>query len=134
MPVMIDYGVGYQAALATAYVSSTVGESAQDAGAVTTQGKCMLESLRMLAEIKSGSPTTITWFLSEDAAGQRPVSDERTDTLVATRNANFKSVILILGLAYKRTQFAPADFNLFIQWKLDAGTADCYAYLHWRTA
>ena len=134
MPIAIDFGLAYKAALGTAYSTDELGENAQDAAARIVQGAMQLDTMRLLVQIQSGAPTTITWFLSEDAAGIRPISDERTDTLANTTNASYKSVNLSMShLTYKRSQFA-VPRKLYLNWKLDAGTADCYGYLLWRTS
>ena len=134
MPIAIDYGVAFKGALGTAYSADELGANAQEPLAVDVPGKMQLDTMRLLVEVKSGSPTTLTWYLAEDAAGQRPISDERADTLVATMSAAHKSVILSMSrLTYARSQFAVSR-KLYVVWKLDAGTADCYGYLLWRTS
>jgi hypothetical protein len=134
MPIAIDFGLAYKAALGTAYSTDELGENAQDSRSVIIPGKMQLDTTRLLLEIKSGAPTTITWFISEDAAGLRPITDERTDTIKGTLNANYKSVNLAMSqLTYARTQFE-VSHKLYMNWKLDAGTADCYGYLLWRTS
>ena len=137
MPAMIEYCFGKKGGLTTALVPTAIGVDltgppATETRAIAVPGKCHLDSLRMLFEVTAGAPTAVTWFLSEDSLGKFPVSDQRTDPLAASANVAFKSTILALRLAYKRTSMAVGG-TLFIQWKLDAGTATSSAFLYVRT-
>lgn len=137
MPTMNDYGFALAAGLTTSYVGSAVGVDAQspqvEVLSKPVPTKCELEYLRMLFEVTGGAPTTVTWFLSEDAAGANPITDERTDALVATRDAAWFSLAIKLDIPYVKSSLG-TNGTLYLNWKLDAGTADAQGFLVWRTA
>jgi hypothetical protein len=137
MPTLNDYGFALAAALTTAYVGSALGEDAQspkvEVGSKPVPTKCELEYIRMLFDVTAGTPATVTWFLSEDAAGKHPITDERTDSILPTRNAAWFSLAIKLDIPYVKSSLG-TNGTLYLNWKLDAGTADAQGFLVWRTA
>ena len=133
MPIMSDFAFGKAAGLTTAFVATVLSSHSDQPDAVPVQKACSLDSVRMRFTVTAGSPTKVTWLLSEDAAGNYPVNIEQTSDLSDTQSATVKCFHQPQGYDHKQTA-AAVQGRLYLHWKLDAGTADAEAFLFSRTA
>lgn len=118
-------------ALTSSYGSAIVLGDAPDGG---SQGNpiptlAWLSLLVFKVDTIASSAASITWYLSEDSAGDVPLTDENTDTLVG-QSSTEKGFASRLDVAYKRLSGVGTAGKLYLWAKTDTGTCNGNATLH----
>jgi hypothetical protein len=111
-------------ALSNAYANvATLGVEGDEVPDAAELGPLVLE----LTSI-SGA-TTVTWYVSRDAAGDVPITPPQTDTILTGKTAATKgSVARDMDATYKRHPDTTQG-RLYVWAKLDSGTANMSASL-----
>lgn len=94
--------------------------------------KCQLRSVRICAETRAGGAAALTFFLSSDANGDRPLTGEVTVSMVGglTTAAQGGSVAVFAApVKYEYDSTLDADGVVYMHAKWDAGTGDVRAWL-----
>jgi len=94
--------------------------------------KCQLRSVRVCAENRAGGAASLTFFLSSDANGDRPISGEVTISMVgglttAARGGNV--AIFAAPMKYNYVPSVDTDGTVYMHAKWDVGTGDVRAWL-----
>lgn len=91
-----------------------------------------LSRLQLKGNTLAGGASTITWVVTEDAAGDIPLTDEVTETLVVgNTTATDVGANSVFGDAGYLLTDDGTRGSLYVCAKLDAGTLTGYFYLYW---
>lgn len=120
-------------ALSTSYASMTLNaDTVGDTGAKVVPSSCYLSDVVLQLTTIAGGATSVTWFVSQDLAGDKPLTLSCTSTIVTGKTtAASGSVTMYLGKDYVKGSDGVTG-ELFLQVKLNAGTANGVARLTWR--
>ena len=119
--------------LTTAYAAAAVlGSTAVDSRARAVPDECRLSWLRGTIVSIASSAASVTWFLSADAAGDIPLTDARTTTIVVGATTATKGgVAVALDLESVRGSDGTAG-SVWLQAKTNTGTCTLTPRLYWR--
>ncbi len=118
-----------ETAIGTSYALAKIitinGAGTTDPGASALPGSCHLSHIEFQLDDASGSPTTLTFYLAHDAAGNFPLSGESAAiTLVrGLTDATLSAAVVGLDVAYHVTSHSVAG-TIYAFCKVNAGTVD----------
>jgi hypothetical protein len=129
---MAQISAAASTALSTSYAAlECTGTTSGEAQAVEVPDGCYLEDAHLQLDTIAGGATSITWLVAADAAGDVPLTNEITTTIVpGTTTATDGAVVEILGKLYQRYSVGVGG-SVFIFAKTNAGTANAIARLTW---
>lgn len=127
------HSVAASGALTNAYAAFEVkAVSGTDAHSDPVPNHVYLSWLHGQLDTIAGGATTVTWFLSLDAAGDIALTEELTETiLVGQTTATDGSVVSLLEKAWSLPG-AGTQGSLWLYAKLDVGTANLIPRLFWQ--
>ena len=112
-------------ALSTSYSNVVTVETVPD--------ECYLDSVQGLIDTIAGGATEVTWYVTEDAAGDFPLTDEvPVDIVVGIATATDGGVRTVFDTEYARSSNGVAG-KLYVWAKLDAGTCNLNCVLRYAT-
>lgn len=122
--------------LTTSYaVAAVLGSAAVDSRAKAVPDECLLSWMHGTIVSIASSATTVTWFLAADEAGDIPLTDAKTTTIVVGRTTPTKGGIAVaLDLEYVRSSAGVAGVagSLYVIAKTNTGTCTLTPRLYWR--
>lgn len=107
-------------ALSTSYSNVITLDGTDEADANDFPERVILGLAQLQMDTFVSSPTTVTWYISEDSAGDLPITPAVTTTIVG-QTANTGGVAESIGVPWVVNETAG---KLYIWAKLDAGTAN----------
>ena len=107
-------------ALSTAYAKMTCNGVDEDA-ATSVPERAILGAVALQLGTIAGGATTITWYVSEDLAGDHPITGVVTSTIVG-QTAATGGVAESINVPWVVTEVAG---TLYVWAKTNAGTANC---------
>lgn len=107
-------------ALSTTYARMTC-NGADEAAAVNVPERVVLGLVALQLGTIAGGATTITWYVSEDLAGDHPIAGPVTSTIVG-QTAATGGVAESVDIPWVVTEVAG---SLYVWAKTNAGTANC---------
>lgn len=132
------HSVGAQTALTTAYSGGGAievkGVTGTDSRAQAIPNDCELGWLHGEIDTIAGGATTITWFISADAAGDIPITSEVTETILTGQTtATDGGIVTLIEKAWSLPSVGTQG-SLWVWAKTDAGTANLTPRLFWERA
>lgn len=129
------FGTAAAAALSTSYAVFTVTANASsDALSAAIPDDCLLGWLAVEIDTIASSAASITWYLSLDAAGDNPITDAKTTTIVTGKTtATDGGIAVALDLDYRRPTTGTTG-TLYWVAKTNTGTCNAKPRIWFREA
>ncbi len=128
------YGVSAErsTALSTSYATLALdNDTTADASAAPVPTFCHLGMVVITLDTIAGGATTLTYFLSADAAGDVPITNATTTTITTGKTtATDGGVVGLVDAAYRHLDVGVAG-KLYLQVKTNAGTANAIGRVTW---
>lgn len=130
-PTPRGFSVGTATSLSTSYTSIAIKEVAgTDPRSRDVPEQCFLSRLQGVLSATT-SATKVTWYLSTDAAGDQPITDEvESDLIDQGTGSNLGGFGALIEASHSRTALTVLG-TLYIRAKVDAGTPTLTPYLFW---
>lgn len=126
----ISFSCSAATALSTTYAAAEIGEvTGTDAKAEALPGACYLWRLEGTLTAIAGA-ASVTWYLSKDAAGDKPLTPEATVTILDADASGAGSVNTVIQTAIPLDSDSSGS-RIWAHAKTDAGTASMVARLIW---
>ena len=96
---------------------------------------CHIDSVTFEITVTSGSPATLTFYLSRDSGGDYPLTPEGTAAIITGKTTAAKrGTAVMIGRDYLNPKISGIDVDdtLYVQLKLSSGAGTVKTYLTWK--
>lgn len=129
------YGMscGPATALSSSYTGIVLEETkGTDIRSLDVPSGCKLSWLGGIIDTIAASATTITWYVALDSAGDEPITDAVTETILTGKTtATDGGVATVLDLVYIEPDTVTASGRLYVFAKTNTGTCNLLPRLFW---
>jgi len=133
-PARFSYGT---ASCTSSCVTLALTSSGSETNASAFLSSCRLDKLRFGFDTVAGGAASFSWYLSEDSDGKRPLTAITAGVTPPTGKPGagwWQHAADLAENRYSRSALYGVLGTIYLQVKLDAGTANLGAYLSWTNA
>lgn len=128
----IAHSSGPRTLVGSSYVAIAMSTTTDDPSAIELPNRVYLDWLRAVVDTIAGA-SAITWYISEDADGDIPVTGVQVSQPLAIGRTTTTSggLTTLIRKGWSLSNVTKTPGTLYLQVKLDAGSAYVSPQLHW---